>query len=309
MKALAQRGFTLVELLVVISIVGILLSLLLPAVQSARAVGRKAGCKNNLYQIGRAYQTRESKFPNTQRDMLANSWPDILRPYLEGQASTIYRCPDAPEKPQAKTTALGYMELTKPPDPTVYPPRTISYEAGTYCKRININQDSYELDFDSGYYFDWDDIHLLFEDQHNGMTKMTVTHNDSHAVTLYNAKGEMLFKCNINEQSKVVGKVFMLESATYNLDYGMNVAVSRFSSDSQKILALDYSKSIASVVGRDYPDNWSTDVAPRHQGTCNVLFNDGSVGSMRPNDMNPSVPALNDEWWRPQKEVLANPLH
>jgi prepilin-type N-terminal cleavage/methylation domain-containing protein len=92
-QRLASRAFTLVELLVVIAIIGILIALLLPAVQAARESARRSDCTNKLKQIGLAMQNYEGvwkRFPPAQADSPNTTTPGSnwgymsrLLPYIE----------------------------------------------------------------------------------------------------------------------------------------------------------------------------------------------------------------------------------
>jgi prepilin-type N-terminal cleavage/methylation domain-containing protein len=99
-----QRGFTLVELLVSIAIIGVLVGILLPAVQTVRESARRTQCLNNLKQLGLAVQNYEganSQIPPSRPADGFLTWPVFLMPFLE--ANNLFQQFDI----QARYSAQG----------------------------------------------------------------------------------------------------------------------------------------------------------------------------------------------------------
>src|SRR5688500_7047388 len=146
-----RAGFTLVELLVVIAIIGILIALLLPAVQSAREAARRSTCNNNIKQISLAmhgHHDAKGRFPPASYNYIDGTGAATLPKYLGkfnrrcwfqdviGYIEQTGLWDDFEEFSQNGGGTLGYLKLESqvnsfmcPSDPTN--PKTLTFWGGT----------------------------------------------------------------------------------------------------------------------------------------------------------------------------------
>ncbi len=147
----SRAGITLIELLVVIAIIGVLIAILLPAVQMAREAARRTQCRNHLKQIGLALENyhgthgiyppasiRLPSFLNNGRDDPRSTWTIAILPYLDAVAiynsySPQVSTDDAANSTLRDASVPGYLCPTDMGDLVPFEPRLgITYRRGNY---------------------------------------------------------------------------------------------------------------------------------------------------------------------------------
>ena len=313
-----DRGFTLLELLVVVTIVALLVALLVPTVRGALGVTRAAMCGSNLGKIGQALALFAGDNPAERDDKLgAERWPAQLLQYAgdgtvfvcpEGEATTgtsEQGAPDLTDLVCIDVTTRGY-DLEFIESPWVAKLSDEQFQAADIRDGVYFHAPVYEPGADPTVYW------YLLEDIPNqyGMidyeigVRVTENGDGTSTLRLLQVTGAGY---NFNLVDKTDGRNVLVRkdqmdgTAAHEVvvgsgggsSYGMNSEYNSISHAVGKIIALDYI-SIVAHSSHDWSRNRFAGDVPgipvfaRHQGRMNVLSTGNSVGLMRPDEVNPN---------------------
>ncbi len=278
-------GFTLVELLVVVSMIVLLVSLLLPELSAARELARATACRSRLHQLGIAFHDARDKAHEGR--MLTTMyppyklWPSIpmnVFPHKE-----IYLCPDEP----VSYGDAGQLQFRSQEG------WFLSFEAGPYCI-VKEGPNWTEYYFEDLLHGDFDIDDVIVRLYHDTPERVVIERAGSAGYT-QNAiyyKGEEL----ISDCSHSVGASFLLGGGLTN--YGINAQVALPEVAPNTVVLLDYDRLDANRgedIGQHLRDS------ARHRGRVNALMHDGSVRPFGPSELDPVVSAAAVKLWSPEE--------
>jgi prepilin-type N-terminal cleavage/methylation domain-containing protein len=330
-------AFTLVELMVVISILVLLIAILSPSFRAMKAAARTTVCATRLHGISTAYSTRKAaERINSYGAMTASSWPGVLLSYL-GQSKEAMICPEDDARP----TGGSEVDLSAY---SIYDKSTKFYMALSEAPlTAKLNQSQYDIfnpleatknrvppaymDDGTGVWWfcfedlrtdeagtagggdrDFDDIQILCRDLGFGRIELNFKKGgSSHGFAF----------CDENRQivpgyDPLTGTSLKYEIAAKvaSLSYGMNSRVDKMPPGGKTILAMDYELSVVNTGGSSPTstiDDWTQPPhykAPsltfaRHNGRVNVLWSGNEVTLENPSDINPGIEAIKLLYWVP----------
>jgi prepilin-type N-terminal cleavage/methylation domain-containing protein/prepilin-type processing-associated H-X9-DG protein len=256
------QAFTIIELLVTIAVIGIVVGLLLPALQIARISSDNSQCANNLHYIGIGYQAFVDNNGRKTSAFIGDAeWTRRLLPYVENRQ--VFVCPSQ----KVYETSAAYRSQTD-------------------------NAETSPLHKDG---------RIIFTLNADG----TLTWNGpAEKQSLQNDGGPnfVIISPISNSQMPSDPSAFKSSTIASQSSYGVSNAAQYIGAldSSQKVLVIEYKELVANVVGVSALDFWPQQCAPRHHGTLNILFGDGSVGNKTPYEIDPRVDEIYKTHWLPQ---------
>jgi len=285
-----RKGFTIIELLVTISIIALLMALILPAVQNAREAARIVQCKSRMHNVGVAfhnYAASTGKSYSVLED--ASSWISVLKPFTENN-QLVLLCPN-----DDGSMGAGYL-----PEIQVYVRNTqtgIPFEPGPRC--LVSGEPGRQI-----YRFeDW--IDNDFDDQIVSVVMLDSTHARIHVISKDPAAAythDLIGPQGVLISNMFDGKEATIRTSGDRSSYAINAGVDRLdlAHDSSNILLLEYNKIVADVLHPDGMDNFQTSVGQFHyNGAVNVLLADGSCHTKQLSNIDPTIAAIYRDMWEP----------
>ncbi len=342
-----KRGFTLAEMLVVIAVIGLLVAILAPVLDSALSYERYVACKSNLEKLGQAYATmystrRMNKL--TGIGSLGSGWPKMFQPYLSSSASVVC-CPASGVEGGMEQASLdqyynevyignnyqGAMALSESDSPFVWKLSQTQFNvflnAPGHGKGYNYT--GYQPDSNPSVYYYmlednawrgggdmdfWDVNYKIETDGINVVITVTPGYTGyTHNLTQGTGPGKKIL---IADTKRKHGQTVEIPGKGI-ASYGINTVADQIEpGDGDKILLMDY--DYITVAGSQYDETgdranqlnerWRPDpndpTGPlkfaRHMRKANVLFTNGTVRLMNPDDIHPENPENCTKYWDPR---------
>lgn len=262
-----RRAFTLVELLVVIGIIALLIGMLMPALNKAKAAAQKAVCLSQLHQFHQG--TKLWQYDNKGRKFPGGGWAGLIRPYMK--VDQIYRCPsdDNPFIFGPDRYVLDIYEQSY----------DIGLEEGPMVHKIDSGPTSYKLMIDdapdpSQGDHDYNDIVIQVDLLPNNKVRITFVSKDAgYHFDLIDGSNRNVMMKDLGGATPA-GTSIIVDGGFCS--YAFNWNTGDVFGKSGKVLGLDYYKIIANSAGDDKA-KWDQHGFARHSGGINVLWTDGGA--------------------------------